>query len=81
MSKNPLSRKEIIDSKVLIGTDLMQIKSILGYWWVSSSTYINSATGSGVHIFNRAGHGMLEVYTQYKQDNKGGYSNEVVDVR
>lgn len=81
VSISPLSRKEIIDSKVLIGTDLMQIKSILGYWWVCSSTYINSVTGGGVHIFNRVGHGMLEVYTQYEQDNKGGYSNKIIDVR
>ena len=81
MDGKALSRNEVINSKILIGIDLMQIKSILGYWWVCSSTYINSVTGGGAHIFNRAGHGMLKVYTQYKQDNKGCYTNEVVDVR
>jgi hypothetical protein len=80
-NKNPLSRKEIIDSKILIGVDITKIKGILGYWWVCSNNYISPFTGSGVYTFNRAGHGRLEVYTQFQQDNKGGYSNLVVDVR
>lgn len=79
--ESPLSRKEIIESKVLIGVDLMEIKGILGYWWVCSNSYINTFTRSGVHTFNRVGHGRLEIYTQFGQDNKGKYSNLVVDVR
>ena len=79
--ESPLSGKEIIDSKILIGIDITKIKGILGYWWVCSNSYINTFTGSGVHTFNRAGHGRLEIYTQFGQDNKGKYSNLVVDVR
>lgn len=81
MEENILSRKEVIDSKILIGIDITKIKGILGYWWVCSNNYINPFTGSGVYTFNRAGHGKLEVYTQFSQDNKGQYSNLVVDVR
>lgn len=76
-----LSRKEVIDSKILIGVDITKVKGIIGYWWVCTNNNVNCSTGKGLYVFERAGHGRLEVYTQYKQDNKGWYTNEVADVR
>ena len=79
-AEKTLSRNEIIESKVLIGLDLKEIKPKLGYWWICTSGRINSSTGEGVYVFERAGHGRVEIHTQYKQDNKGWYTNEVVKV-
>jgi len=77
MSKNPLSREEIISSKILIGCRLEQIKEILGYWWVCSSTKVDTANGKGIHIFNRAGHGQIEIHTDFVANKR----NIVMEVR
>lgn len=79
MEEKILSRKEVIDSKILIGVDITKVKSILGYWWVCGHRDVNCWTGKGVYVFNRAGHGRLEVHTQHTQD-ENGYQNLVVEV-
>jgi len=77
MEEKVLSREEIISSKILIGCRLEQIKGILGYWWVCSNSFINTFTGRGVHTFNRAGHGQIQVYTEFIANER----NIVMEVR
>jgi hypothetical protein len=77
MEEKVLSREEIISSKILIGCRLEQIKEILGCWWVCISTKVNTATGKGVHIFNRVGNGQIEIHTDFVANRR----NIVMEVR
>ena len=77
MEEKILNREEIISSKILIGCRLEQIKEILGCWWVCISTKVDTANGKDVHIFNRAGHGQIEIHTDFVANRR----NIVMEVR
>lgn len=79
MAENIPNRKDVIESNMLIGLDITEVRNKLGYWWVCSHCDVNCWTGKGVYVFNRAGHGRLEVHTQHTQD-ENGYQNLVVEV-
>lgn len=64
MAENIPNRKDVIESNMLIGLDITEAKNKLGYWWVCSHCNVNAFTCEGTYVFNRAGHGRLEVITQ-----------------
>lgn len=62
MAENIPNKKDVIESNMLIGLDISKARKKLGYWWVCSNCYVNSTIGA--YVFNRAGHGRLELHTK-----------------
>lgn len=64
MAENIPNRNEVIESKMLIGLDIKEAQTKLGYWWVCSSCHVNAWTREGVYVHERVGHGRLELITK-----------------